>query len=136
MDPAVAGLISAIGGGVLLYVISPMINRRLEAARSNDPALGWKTAVEEVRTQAKELAARVTTLEAEVERLEDDNNLKTATIARQEETIRQQSNMLVARDSRIAQLESVFHSASLSLPPADPSVAYWLTFTPSGGIKT
>jgi TolA-binding protein len=134
MDPAIAGLIAAVTGGVLLYVVNPLIQRKLEASKSNDPALGWQTAVQQVKEQALELAARVSTLEREVERLENENEINVATINRQDRIIQEQGEMIKARDGRVAQLESLWRTATGNPPPSpDPAIGYWLYRPLTGG---
>lgn len=134
MDGAVWAMIGVVAASIVSYVINPWVQARLKKQQENDPALGWQMAVREVRERAERLEKRVTSLETEVERLEDDNASKTATIARLEQIARDQSRMLIARDGRIGQLAAVMRSAKIDIPRADPALEYWLTQTPSGGL--
>lgn len=134
MDPALASLITGVVVVVVTYIASPWLKARLRERQENDPALGWQTAVKEVRDRADKLEKRVTSLEAEVERLEDENASKTSMIARLEQVSREQSRMIVARDGRIGQLVAVLRHADIGIPRADPALEYWLTQTPSGGL--
>lgn len=136
MDPALAALITGLGVALVTYIFSPWLKARLRERQTNDPALGWQTAVKAVTDRADKLEKRVTSLETEVVRLEDENATKTATIARLENVARDQGRMIIARDGRISQLIHVLRNASLDVPRADPAMEYWLTQTPSGGIAT
>lgn len=127
MDPAVGTLIGGIIIAVITFIISPWIKSVLDRQKENDPVLGWKTAVDEVKQQATKLAERVSNLEAEISRLEDDNAVKTSIIARLDMATIEQSHMLSARDTRIAQLEGLWRAAMGGPPPPpDPAIVYWL----------
>lgn len=127
MDVANATLITGIVVAVITYVISPWVQERVKERRKNDPALGWKTAVANLQLQVTEQDKRIGVLEAEVQRLEDDNATKTATITKLERIIEDQSNMILARDARIGQLLKIFKASTGQDPPSpDPAFAYWL----------
>lgn len=134
MDAAAWTVVGGVAVAVVTYVINPWVKDRLEKARSNDPAMGWRTAVDEVKNQATELTKRVTALEAEneelekkVESLQEQLNDKSSTIAKLERVVEDQSNMILARDARNSQLAAVYRSATgQEPPPPDPAFAYWL----------
>lgn len=136
MDPTLGTLIGGIAIAVITFLGSPWITARLAARQANDPVMGWKAAFEDLKQRADRQEKRIEALETEVNRLEDENATKTAVIVRQEYVMRQQGRMIVARDSRISQLEQVFRAGGGIAPPPDPSVHYWLTLTPPEGIQT
>lgn len=126
MDAATGTLIGGIVTTVAIYVVHPTIKARLARRQSNDPALGWRSFVDDLQKQVENLTNRVNNLEEEVENLELDNAAKTAAINRLEQTIEDQSNMLLARDARNTQLETLWKAEGRDVPPPDPAFVYWL----------
>lgn len=135
VDAATGTLIGGVVVAIITFVINPWVQARLKKQQENDPTLGWRTAVEEVKNQAIDLAKRVTALETENTQLEEkvahlteQVNDKSDIIRKLEQVVESQSNMIFARDARIAQLVAVYKaSTATEPPPPDPAFVYWLT---------
>lgn len=143
------GAIWAMAGGIIVaflnFVVSPMLQSRLSRAKENDPVLGWKTAVEEVRLQARELTVRVSALEnenLELERkvalLKSQVDEQSGVIRRQERIMRDQNRIIEALRNYVSFLKDAWRNIrnGEEAPPPSPAYAYWINHDPTGGIQS
>lgn len=120
MDAATASVVVGLGVAIVTAIFSPIIVSEVKKREERDPTKGWQAAFTFMQKRIDELDGEVKTLRTEVGRLEDDIFSKNATIARQERIISDQSDAIVVRDRRIAQLESSWPNG-IALPRPDPA---------------
>ena len=135
MEPSALTALLTFAGLVVTAIIAPMVVSRIKERESRDPTNGWRAAFEYMERNNAErdkkigdLESKVDSLEEEVRKLENDNDLKTRTIARLETVVEEQSRAITARDHRIAQLEGAWPT-DMTMPRPDPAFDYQRTRT-------
>lgn len=135
MDAAAAALITGVSVSVVNYIVGPWVQNKLRSQRANDPALGWRMAVQNLEGRVSALENENVALETKVAKLEAQVNDKSMTIARQEKVISDQGRMIDARDRYIARIQQIWQDRlpAAEFPSPLPSYAYWLNYSPNDG---
>ena len=115
-----ASVVAGLGVAIVTAIGSPVVASQVKKREERDPTKGWQAAFTFMQRRLDELGEEVKTLRGEVAQLEDDLDAKNKTIARQQHLIEEQTRAILARDHRIAQLESSWPNG-ITLPQPDPA---------------